>query len=145
LRPDGRIDAVLADEQLRTTVDLSRGKTLSRVPRAARATPETSQAQRAQVQLLAARALNASVAAERARRALDSERGRYALARDVDRVCKHALAGFLDGVEATLPDIAADLDLSPSQLRVLRTWWSVRRERAVENVQSMGKWPGSRP
>jgi len=121
LRADGTIDVALAEEQL--------GKRIKPVYQAAamtRSTPSTSAAdagdlawapsQQASLQLLKARALTASVEAERKRRELMAERGRYMPAAGVEAAWACTLSAFLTDVVClacshgdNLMNISADL------------------------------------
>src|SRR5580765_2132581 len=113
LRSDGKIDRDAADILLQRTVDPVRAaSTAARYqdPTAdptegGRSAPAWSQRDRAGTALLQARALSASVDAERKRRELNFERGKYMLADDAERAWAKVLSGFLVDCETTLPDL----------------------------------------
>ena len=128
VRADGTIDAALADQQLDIRLD-----TIRRASRPAPAAPAAEPIDFSSGRdLLRARALSASVAAERSRRALEHERGRYALSEDVAAEWARALAGFLVEVERSLPDLAHTLQLDHQQTVTLRRWWRQQRAEAAE-------------
>ncbi len=148
---DGKIDVKLADEQISGVVDpirAARAKTRvpdRPVPRAARQhakaartgrkplpPPPPSAADQAGAQLLQARALMATVEAERKRRELELDRGRYTLAAEAEAAWARALTGFLVDVEQSLADLAATLALDQQQRVQLRRWWRNRRLAAAD-------------
>jgi hypothetical protein len=135
LRPDGLVNAQMGDRQLGLRLDVTRGRpttTLLQQPAA-----RFPAMQRAQTQLLAARALNATISAERARRQLNAERGRYVLADEVYAVFGRMLADHIADVETSLTDLAIDLDLDREKLALLRRWWRTRRERTAEAARTL--------
>jgi hypothetical protein len=139
LRPNGLVDAEMGDKQLALRLDMTRGRPPTTLPE--RPAFQVPAAQQAQTELLAARALSASIGAERARRLLDAERGKYVIAEDVFAVIEHTLLDYFTAVEASFPDLAADLGLNPHQARILRRWWQTRRERAEANARNMRHAP----
>lgn len=144
IRADGSIDVELADRQLGLMLDTGKGRIPSGTPEvpaqqlpAPREPQPLTAAQRSQVQLMAARALNATISAERARRELNHERGRYSLADEVYAVFTRLLAEHIGDVETSLTDLAIDLDLKGEQLSLLRRWWRTRRERTAEAARNL--------
>lgn len=135
LRADGSIDAELADRQLGVTVQpVNAASARARAPAAVSAgpgAPNWTQDDTASRQLLRARALSASVDAERKRRELNEERGKYTLAADADAALARTLAGFLTDVEQSFLDLSGKLRLTREQLIGLRQWWRDHRVRAA--------------
>ena len=129
--PDGKIDPLLADAQLGAMVDpVMSASARNRAPRpqpAAAATRVSTADMLASSQLLKARAMSATVAAERSRRELNLERGKYLLAETATVAWGKALAEFLQGVELSFPDLAVSLGLDREKKTVLRKWWRETR------------------
>jgi hypothetical protein len=86
----------------------------------------------AQARLLEARALSASVDAERKRRELQAEQGRYTLAAEAQAAFAKTLSAFLIGVEQSLADLALELCLDGASRVALRRWWRNQRVAAAE-------------
>jgi len=143
LRSDGTIDVTLADEQLcarLNVMDAGRGGRAGGALFAGSRTPSPPALPAASVadlashrKLLAARATIADVAAERARRELEHEKGRYCLTKDADEAFAKTLSGFLLDVEQSFQDFAATAaGLDERELLVrLRKWWRDQRSRAA--------------
>lgn len=131
LRADGTIDAALADQQLDIRLEtVRRAGQLSN--RTGQATPAAEPIDFSSSRdLLRARALSAAVAAERGRRSLELERGRYALAEDVAAEWARRLGAFLVEVETSLPTLAHTLQLDHERGVVLRKWWRDQRAQAA--------------
>lgn len=137
LRTDGKINRELADQQL--------GHRLAPVMSAARRAapaddrpipsstggPAWSPSNQASLQLLRARALDASVRAERSRRELNQERGRYTLTEEAQVEWAKTLSAFLLNVEQSLADLATTLRLDREGVMELRRWWRNQRAQAA--------------
>lgn len=140
LRSDGKIDRDAADLMIGRRVDPVRAASAAASyadstydqTEGGRPAPAWSQRDRAGTALLQARALSAGVDAERKRRELNSERGKYMLAEDAERAWAKILTGFLVDCETTLPDLARSLNLDRAGQVLLRKWWRDRRQRAAE-------------
>lgn len=147
LRADGRIDVALADRQLGLMLDpvqaASAGDRTGRLGASpAPSTPAWSENEKASQQLLRARAVKASVEAERARRDLNAERGRYIPSQDAAAEWARTLGAFLQRVEEGFADLAIDLGLDRAQLAGLRKYWrSQRASAAAEARQSAQSLP----
>jgi hypothetical protein len=142
LRSDGKIDAGLAVEQLRVSLHpvmsaraRQRGDALP-MPKAAPAASAEILDMASGRKLLAARAEIATVQAERGRRELEHERGRYTLAEGAKAAFAQALAEFLQRVEQNLGDLARDLGLDQRQAAALRTWWRAQRASAAAEARA---------
>ncbi len=94
--------------------------------------PAWSPAQGAQLQFLRAKALSASVRAERDRRELSEERGKYMLAAEAEAEWTRVLAAFLLDVEQSVTDLASTLGLTREQTVGLRRWWRNQHAKAAE-------------
>jgi hypothetical protein len=139
LRRDGTIDVALADQQLARTLDvMSAGRggraggnlfigSQSASPAAA-APVEIADIDSAR-QLLKARALSAAIDAERKRRELEHERGRYVLADQQLEVTAKLVGEFVTGIEQSFEDLTDAAGLSRAQLSAVRKWW--REQRAI--------------
>jgi hypothetical protein len=136
---DGRINVSLALEQLQTTIDLP--TSVRRQPQPAPVADPVSATrtplETAQAQLISARALMATVQAERERRQLNEERGRYVLADAVRAEFSKVLREFIEDVETSLIEVAAELGVDREGLLILRRWWKQRRERMAEKARIM--------
>jgi|ERR1700687_683482 len=143
LRSDGKIDANLADKQLGLTLDPVRAASAGDRPRQRQSPPDAgtgwSDNDKASQQLLRARAVKASVEAERARRELNVERGRYAISSDVTAVWARTLGAFLQRVEEGFADLATDIGLDREQLTGLRKYWRAQRAGAAEDARQIAK------
>ena len=126
LRPDGKIDAELADGQLAKTLDPVRSAA-QRLPVASN-TSGSDPAKQAQAEYLRARALSASVRAERERRELNAQRGRYMLTEEARAEWARGIMDHLQSVEQSLPDLADRLGIGWDGLLKLRRWWRARCE-----------------
>jgi hypothetical protein len=138
LRKDGKIDVARADLQLAGALDpvhtIARtGRTPTMTARPDPAAPPNPD-QAASSQLLRARAVLTGIAAERARRELNAERGKYLLADAAQREWGEAVASFLEDVELAFADLAASADLSRAQLLAVRRWWREVRERSADRL-----------
>lgn len=142
LLPNGLIDVEQADAQLRLTLNLSRhiGQGGSAgfingiapphppgpVPSPATAmAPDDIMVAR---QMQRARAVSASIDAERKRRELNAERGRYVLAQQVAAEWTKALSAFLQSVELSFPELVTRAGLDRGQVIALRQWWREQRQ-----------------
>ena len=146
LREDGKVDVALADQQLDAKVDrtlsASAKRRVTTKPKAAPRQPASTvpaprdpalvAQEAAQARLLEARALSAMVDAERKRRELEAERGRYLIAEDAKAAWGRALSEFLLQVERSLPDLAITLGIDATGRVALRRWWRNRRVVAAE-------------
>ena len=138
LLPDGRIDPDLAEDQLGLGVNpvasasarsrVSEGR--SPVAAAAGAAGDAT----ASRQLLRARALSASVQAERDRRQLNFERGRYLLADAAEIEWARTLGAFLLGIEQGFSDLADLAGLDRTQMAAVRRWWRDMRKLAATGL-----------
>jgi hypothetical protein len=141
LRFDGKIDVDLADKQLGITVDPVRAASAGDRTSQRQAPPDAgagwSENDKASQQLLRARAVKASVEAERARRDLNAERGKYAIATDVAAAWARTLDAFLQRVEEGFGDLAIDLGLDREQLAGLRKFWRAQRASAAEEARQL--------
>jgi hypothetical protein len=140
LTADGRINVGLALAQLGRTVDpvaqASHRALTSNAPPpgdAAAAGADWSPSAQASTQLLRARALSASVDAERKRRDLMAERGKYLLAAQAEADWARVLTALLQNVELSLADLALSLGLDREKTLALRRWWRNQRLRAAED------------
>jgi hypothetical protein len=139
LRRDGKINVALADQQLAMTLDvMSAGRggraggnlfigSQSASPAAA-APVEIVDIDSAR-QLLKARALSATVDAERNLRKLNLERGRYVLAAQTLEVQAKLVGEFVTGIEQSFDDLGDTGGFTRSQMAVIRKWW--REQRAI--------------
>jgi hypothetical protein len=140
VRDDGSIDADLADQQLNgTTAPMHVAGSRNRVTRqqapvvvASGDATWSGPREQAGTQLLRARALSAMVAAERARRELMAERGRFVLKAETEATFAKAIADFLLQVEQSLPDLAMALGLDAAGRVALRRWWRNQRVAGAE-------------
>ena len=141
LRADGTIDAAQADAQLGITIDPVMAASARQRPAGAalRSVPAAPAAEIVDLtsarQLLRARALSASIDAERKRRELEHERGKYTLTEEADAALARVLSGFLTDVEQSFQDLADDLRLDRAQLAGLRKWWSGQRAAAAAKAR----------
>jgi hypothetical protein len=138
LRTDGKIDADAADAQLKGSVApvqqasamARRGSSPGAPADAAGA--DWSPSAQASTQLLRARALSASIAAERSRRELMAERGKYMLTAEAEAAWARSLTNFLLAVEQSFPELAIVLQLDREKQIALRRWWRNLRLRESE-------------
>jgi hypothetical protein len=124
--PNGKIDVALADQQL----GLSLHPVIAAGARERLTNPaavEKTSDPVAATQFLRARAMSATVDAERKRRTLNYERGKYILTDDAAAQWSQTLAALLLRVEESFADLALDLGLNREQLTVLRKWWRKSR------------------
>jgi hypothetical protein len=133
----------LALDQLGRTVDpvmqaSHRALTSSKTPPPgeAAAGADWSPSAQASTQLLRARALSASVDAERKRRDLMAERGKYLLTAQAEADWARVLTALLQNVELSLADLALSLGLDREKALALRRWWRDQRLRAAEHHRS---------
>jgi hypothetical protein len=130
LTADGRVNVELALAQLGRTIDPV-AQASSRARRGSPTSPTSSSADgadwspsaQASAQLLRARALSASVDAERKRRDLMAERGKYLLAAQAEADWARVLTALLQNVELSLADLALSLGLDREKTLALRRWW----------------------
>lgn len=139
LRPDGLVDAELADQQLGATVDpvMSASATArNRAPHARPAAPSSAEVvdMSSARQLLAARASLAETNAERARRELAHQTGRYMLTETASLSWTKHLAGLLQGIELGFADLGAAAGLDRAQMAALRKWWHDLRARTAKEA-----------
>jgi hypothetical protein len=135
LRQDGTINVALADQQLARTVDVMSAGRGGRAGGNLFIGPQsTSSAAAAPVvdidiarQLLKARALSAAIDAERKRRELERERGRYVLADHQLEVTAKLVGEFITSVEQSFQDLADAAGLTRVQLLIVRKWWREQR------------------
>jgi hypothetical protein len=140
LTADGRVNVEVALEQLGRTVDpvkqaSHRALTSSRnaAPPGGDAGADWSPSAQASTQLLRARALSASVDAERKRRDLMAERGKYMLAAQAEADWARVLTALLQNIELSLADLPLSLGLDREKTLALRRWWRNQRLRAAED------------
>ena len=81
--------------------------------------------------MLRSKATIEAIRAERARRELDYERGRYMLTEAVQQEWRNVLGDFLQTVETSLPDLANTLQLDREGIVKLRRWWRQHRADAA--------------
>jgi hypothetical protein len=139
LTVDGRINVELALAQLGRTVDpvaqaSHRALTSSAPPPGdgVAAGADWSPSAQASTQLLRARALSASIAAERSGRELMAERGKYMLTAEAEAAWARSLTSFLLAVEQSFPELAIVLQLDREKQIALRCWWRNLRLRESE-------------
>ena len=158
LRDDGKIDVALADQQIGAKVEPTKAASAKRrvttKPKAAapreRRKPQqpasTVPAPRdpalvaqeaAQARLLEARALSAMVDAERKRRELEAERGKYMLTADAEAALTKVMSTFLLEVEQSLPDLSIMLALDNAERIALRRWWRNRRVAVAQTMRQI--------
>ncbi len=140
LRADGKIDVELADKQLGLGLDPVRAASAGdrqHQQSAGGSTPGWSENEKASQQLLRARALSASVDAERKRRDLNAERGKYTLSDQAAAEWAKMLGAFLQRVEEGFADLAIDLGLDREQLAGLRKFWRAQRANASEEARRL--------
>jgi hypothetical protein len=138
VRADGKIDVDLARAQLGRTLDA--GQRAIRQPGADHGAPATggadwSPSAQASTQLLRARALSASVAAERSRRELMAERSKYMLTAEAEAAWARVLSDIMLQVEQSFADLAIVLQQAGSVREkeiALRRWWRNQRLRGAE-------------
>jgi hypothetical protein len=143
LTADGRINVELALAQLGRTVDpVAQASSMARrgSPPSPTLTPadasDWSPSAQASTQLLRARALSASVDAERKRRDLMAERGKYMLAAQAEADWARVLTALLQNVELSLADLALSFGLDREKTLALRRWWRSLRLRESEHHRS---------
>lgn len=135
LRRDGTIDVALADQQLGLRLEIARhvshggGLLSGRPPAAAPAAIEDLDGARA---LAKAKTTLAEIAAEKARRELELQRGRYCMTADANARFAQVLREFVDGVDQSIPDLALKINLDSQQAAEMRRWWREMRRAASE-------------
>jgi len=132
VRSDGMIDVEYALDQLARNLDADRSRPMRRRPNETELTIPSTADTRAAAQLLRARAMSASVDAERKRRAFNLERGRYLLADQAEAEWNKAIAKFLLQIEHSFPDLAVELGLDRAKTAALRRWWRNQRTKAAD-------------
>jgi hypothetical protein len=132
LRPDGLIDVELADQQLALALDPVLSVVHSKPPPHMPSIAHSDPAQ----QLLQAKATMATVQATRAWRELQLENGRYMLSADVETAWARSLTQLITTIEASFPDLAAELGLDHDKQVLLRRWWRQIRARAAEEARA---------
>jgi hypothetical protein len=142
LRRDGTINVALADQQLARTLDVmsaGRGGRAggnlfigSQLASPAAATPDEMVDIDSARQLLKARALSASIDAERKRRELEHERGRYVLAAQTLEVTAQLVGEFVTGIEQSFEDLADAGGFTRAQMVQVRKWWREQRQKAAD-------------
>jgi transcriptional regulator with XRE-family HTH domain len=123
LRRDGKVNLDTARKQLAERVGV--GRVMDSGSAAGARTPDDLAASR---EILRARALTATIEAERARR-LDAERGRYCLTADVEKEWAATLTEIVNGIEERLPALDRDLALDRAGMKAVRNWWNETRRR----------------
>lgn len=126
LRDDGRIDVRQADRQLGVRIDPVR-RAGREVPRPAPSRGSAPIEFGPAADLLRAKALSAMVDAERKRRELEAERGRYMLTEKAEAAFRKVLGDFILQIEQSLPDLANALGLDAAGRIALRKWWRGQR------------------
>lgn len=132
LRADGRVDVAAARAQLGRTLDpvLSAIHRQPGIGHGAPGAADWSPSGQASTQLLRARALTASVAAERSRRELMAERGKYMLTADVQAAWAKVMGDLVLQVEQSLTDLSIVLQQTGTAREkeiALRRWWRNQR------------------
>ena len=141
MRADGMIDAALADQQLRVTIDVIRAAGQSRrgeIPQLTRTAPSGGRPPTAEPidfaasrDLLRARADLQMMQAETRRRELAHQSGRYMLTSQVEAAWRQELSAVIEAMEGGFRDLAADLGGdSHRNLVTIRKWF--RRLRVNE-------------
>jgi hypothetical protein len=134
LLPDGSINVKLAKQQLGLTLNgLMHAGAMRRNGFHHRAAEPGNPVNDANMQLLEARATEALIKAERSRRELEAERGRFMVAEDAEAAWSKVMAEFLADVEQGFGDLAyqlAGLD-ERERLLVIRKWWRAIRGRSA--------------
>jgi hypothetical protein len=149
----GKIDIELADQQLAAKIERTRASSAKRrvtakpkrsarakreiPPRAPVRDPALVAQEAAQARLLEARALSAMVDAERKRRELEAERGRYMTTADAEAAWAKVMSTFLMQVEQSLPDLAVTFGLDAAGRVVLRKWWRQQRLQFAEHCRKV--------
>jgi hypothetical protein len=127
LRADGMIDVALADQQLAGTLDVMSagrgGRAGGRLFTTGRRPASPSAAAPADVvdlgaarDLLRARALSATIDAERKRRELEHERGRYMLTQEAIATWTKQLTRLLQAIELSFADLGVAAGLDRAQM-----------------------------
>jgi hypothetical protein len=141
LRSDGKIDAAAADAQLAQRVNPVRAAAavITRQP----VVPAANEAPASwQDKYFRARAQSAAIRAERERRELNAERGRYVLAEKAREEFARGIMEHLMSVEQSLPDLADRLGVGVGGLIELRRWWRQQRVNTAErNRVEASKFP----
>jgi len=150
LRADGTIDRALADAQLSGggldivrhigrggsgapfTGEPGAGPESAPAPAAPSAPAQLPEDQAASRLILRSRAVSAQVDAERKRRELNEERGKYVLAQQVSTEWARGLSGFLQSIELSFADLAEAAALDRQQMIAVRQWWRTQRQRAAD-------------
>jgi hypothetical protein len=135
----GRINVEVAETQLSLRLDAVRSVgaiAAAQVGSGALQSIAGGASFKASLEILQARALSASVDAERKRRELNAERGKYVLAEQARGDWARTLTEFLSDVEQSFGNIAENLRLDGEQLAGLRKWWRDHRSRAAEKARA---------
>jgi hypothetical protein len=132
--PDGSIDVKLAKQQLGLTLNgLMRAGAMRRSRFQHKTAEPANPVNDANLQLLQARATDALIKAERSRRELEAERGRFIVAEDAEAAWSKVMAEFLTDVEQGFSDLSyqlAGLD-ERERLLAIRKWWRAIRARSA--------------
>jgi hypothetical protein len=143
VRRDGKINRELADQQLAITIQSPAGSAAHRLQPISQPQPASSgdgpawtPGGQASLQLLRAKALSASVDAERKRRELNHERGKYTLTAEARSEFAKVLSDFLLGVEQSLGDLVDTLQLDMAGATELRRWWRNQRAQAARATRA---------
>src|SRR5579872_5324963 len=128
LRPDGKIDVEAADRQLAARLSpVHAASARARSGNAGAVAIDLAAA----AQLLKARAVIATVDAERKRRELMAERGKFMPTAEAEARWSKMLSDFLTDVEQSLSDLAQTLGLDREKTLLLRRWWRNERAKAA--------------
>jgi hypothetical protein len=146
LRADGTVDVAAADQMLldqpgirdstkqkildlRGAVEATDVTSTGRVgPRLKHFNPETPTPEPHVLQLNKARALTALVAAERARRQLEEERGKYIKTEKVEQAWSRGMTEIVNQIEFALPALDRELAVDRQGMAVIRDWWRKLRQ-----------------
>lgn len=134
LTRDGLIDLPLADQQLGVTVDpvmSASARSRQRLP--SNATVDASYSSR----LIEARAISAEIRAERDRRELEAERGKYCLTAKAEAVWRKLLTDMLQSIEQEFfGDLVDTLGLNGLQRVALRKCWHKWRSKQAQDARA---------
>ena len=144
IRPDGTIDAALADNQLDIRLEtVRRAGQMSQRP--GLSDPPAARSSAAVVDLTASRALLdarvtvETIRAERMRRDLNEERGRYMLTERAEAEWGRVLSAFLLDVETSFADLNYQIDGLDNRERLIaiRRWWRGLRQRSAARFRAL--------
>jgi hypothetical protein len=86
------------------------------------------------LQINRAKAMTALVDAERARRKLEEERGRYVLADEIAATWSRGLTDLMTRIEFGLGRLERELAADREQIAVIRTWWRETRQKLADDL-----------